>query len=149
MLFSKQHIKKLEDSDYIKLVKTMIDAGGNVSAVDNRGMNCVMLAVGGGNRRFVKWAYDHARPLAENGFNWNQRNDDNRNALCLTSNGYHVHLAIKKMMNSLADSGFIERIQHASVPGCPERTGGFSGVHQRARSSTCNDDSLGKDWNFY
>ena len=115
-----------------------------MSKVDNRQMNCVMHAVGGGNWLFVRWAYEHVIELAEQGFDWNQRNKDGRNVLCLTQNGHHVHAQIRMMMESLADMGYVERIVHASRPGFPQRAGGFSGVHRRARPSDSNDD----DWNI-
>jgi hypothetical protein len=50
MLFAKQRIPKMENGDYLRLVHHMVyHAGGDLSKVDNRQMNCVMHAVGGGN----------------------------------------------------------------------------------------------------
>ena len=85
MLFAKQLIPKMDNMDYIHLINYILyNVGGDMSLVDNRKMNAVMLAVGAGNWLFVEWAYQHVDQLAQQGFDWKQRNTGNRNVRCLT-----------------------------------------------------------------
>ena len=129
----------MDNMDYIHLINYFLYiADGDISLVDNKRMNVVMLAVGAGNFVFVTWAYDHVEKLAREWFNWKQRSTGGRNVRCLTQQR-HSHREIKTMMESLADKKWVDKIKHPDVPGVSQRTGGISEVHRRARPSDAND----------
>ena len=69
------------------MIALVLDAGGNLSALDDRGMNAFMLAAGGGTLAFVNFCVNRKELMtAKYEFNFNQRNCDGRHAYNMVDN---------------------------------------------------------------
>jgi len=133
MMLSKAKPQLVDQLTYVNMIEYLLKVGkGGLSLVDNHGMNALMLASGGGNYAFIKWAYDRKERLADDGFNWEATNDAGRNMLCLCRQ-QNSNLKVVKALESLAAARYITILDHPPVAGEPGRQGGQSNVHRRHR----------------
>ena len=132
-MLSKAKPQLVDQHTYVRMIEYLLNAGhGGLSLVDNHGMNALMLASGGGNYAFIKWAYDRKERLAEGGFNWEATNDAGRNMLCLCRQ-QDSNQRVVAALESLAAMSYITILHHPPVAGEPGRQGGQSNVHRRHR----------------
>ena len=81
MLMAKAQFKAVSDTDYVTMISQLVRYGGDINAVDDRGMNAFMHAVGCANTIFVEHVCDRADHYRDvHNFNFNARNKDFRNA---------------------------------------------------------------------
>ena len=83
-MMAKAMFKYIDESTYRSMIATLLNAGGGVHLVDNKGMNAVMHAAGVSNTVFFEYFHRRAWWMMQNTqFNWNQQNTDRRNCLGL------------------------------------------------------------------
>jgi len=160
MMLSKAKPRLVDQQTYVNMIEYLVNNGhGGLALVDNHRMNAVMLAAGGGNLAFLKWANERKESLAERGFNWNAVNDAGRNMLCLCRQ-YNANPHVLKMLKGLAKEKYIRILVHPPVEGDPGRQGGQSNVHRRDRRQGfqalddqsqwvwCEEESDGYQWHI-
>ena len=82
MLAAKARFKYVSSRQYGHMMSSLVEAGGDLGAVDNRKTNAFMMACGHGNEVFVDFVFARAKMLFDSGeFDFNQLNVDDRNAM--------------------------------------------------------------------
>ena len=86
-----------DDYRYWGLLNYLIEHGGNLSQTDPRGCNAFMHAAGASNYRFVCFVYDRRILLQKQGFNFEAKNIDKRNAYDLGADAKKHRGTVKKL----------------------------------------------------
>ena len=89
------------------LFNHLIEHGGNLSQTDPRGCNAFMHAAGASNYRFVCFVYDRRILFQKQGFNFEAKNIDKRNAYHLGADGTK-HRGTAKKLEQLVLMKFID-----------------------------------------
>ena len=96
-----------DDYRYWGLFNHLIEHGGNLSQTDPRGCNAFMHAAGASNYRFVCFVYDRRILFQKQGFNFEAKNIDKRNAYHLGADGTK-HRGTAKKLEQLVLMKFID-----------------------------------------
>ena len=110
MLLAKNGHPTVSAELHVRMIEKLFFRGkGELGAVDNRDMNALMHAAGSGNKTFFRWAADMAKSLKADGFNFDQRNINTRNAFGMV---YQTGADedIRRMCQDLVVRGFMSPV---------------------------------------
>ena len=133
MMMAKAAFKEVHEDDYQDMICQLLEAGGDLFAVDNRRTNAFMHSAGSGNTLFFMLIWDRAEYYyRELRFPFDHRNCDGRNALDLVNQAGAPQQIFNKCLN-LVHRGFMTYSRPDHNVG-RFRPGGTSTANRRNRA---------------